>query len=540
MPNHLNPATADLETASEAEKGAWTNWFSTTVTSSTEQAYTGAKSLKIVRTAAGNGTWGVTFNNWPGFQATTGAKTIRLRARQGSNIASGTFKVKWRDATNADVLITDLVLSGIDGTWKLFSTTAAAPITTTAVYVEFTGPSVANGSTLYIDDIYIGDEEAGSTAKSGSDTGVGSDAVGSLVVGISASETGSGVDAGTVIVARSDSEAALGTDLAAASARTAAVTETGSGSDLLTAIGRTVAETSAGTDAATLGVVTQASDASSVADTGTTMSSVAVSDTASTADSGSITASLTSPEVGAIADSAQTSVTTTGNENAAVTDTGNVSQVGDAKAAGDLGFGTDTGSVLSSMAQSESGTGIDAAILSVILSRPETGLGTDNGSATESGTSKTASETGAGTDSGASVASLSVLEQAFLEDRLTVLSRGAVETASAVDAHTVLAAIQSAESALGSEVAAVVVFTQGTESILVDDLSQILAVLSGFEVAVVTDSGLVTIFGPVAHEVFPDMAVLVMVQTAVRVHGQEQTVLTPADTMSVRVQGADA
>lgn len=185
MANHLNVDTATIEGGT----GAWVNWFSTTVSQSADHAFEGTKSLKILVSTAG--TWGVTFNNWPGFAATAGEKTIRLRARQGVNISSGTFKVKWRDSANSDILVTDLAVSALDGTYKLFSTTATAPAGTTSVYVEFTGPSAALNDTVYIDDIYIGDLESaaqpsgtalvtgtGEVSASGSRTAVSSVSVG--------------------------------------------------------------------------------------------------------------------------------------------------------------------------------------------------------------------------------------------------------------------------------------------------------------------------------------------------------------------------
>lgn len=51
-------------------------------------------------------------------------------------------------------------MSGLDATWKLFTTTATAPAGTERVFVEFSGLcGAAELPSLYIDDIYVGDVE---------------------------------------------------------------------------------------------------------------------------------------------------------------------------------------------------------------------------------------------------------------------------------------------------------------------------------------------------------------------------------------------
>jgi hypothetical protein len=148
--NHLNADTAGIEGGT----GAWVNWYSTTAARSTEQARGGAASLKVTVGAAGS--WGVTFNNWPGFNAAAGNKAIRFSAlaplHGGLNAK---LTVKWKDAGGAD-LATHTLLVNPGSTWRDAAADVVAPVGTAKVYLQLTGTSAPTGAVFYFDQFYAG------------------------------------------------------------------------------------------------------------------------------------------------------------------------------------------------------------------------------------------------------------------------------------------------------------------------------------------------------------------------------------------------
>jgi len=96
--NSLDADTAGLE----ASAGQWQPWFSTTLTSSAEQARSGDRSLRVEVTQPYG--WGVIQSNWPGFVATPGPKTIRFwgLAPAAADL-SATMTVHWRTAAGEDL-----------------------------------------------------------------------------------------------------------------------------------------------------------------------------------------------------------------------------------------------------------------------------------------------------------------------------------------------------------------------------------------------------------------------------------------------------
>ena len=149
--NHLDGDTASLE----GSTGSWTAWYSSTIARSTDQARAGSASLQINITAA-NG-WGVTLNNWPGFAASPGSKTIGFWGRLGSGGSLGAnLTTKWRDSAGRDLRVDTLSLAQITTSWQYVSAGVEAPPGTTTVYLELTSSSGVANDVLYIDDIFVG------------------------------------------------------------------------------------------------------------------------------------------------------------------------------------------------------------------------------------------------------------------------------------------------------------------------------------------------------------------------------------------------
>lgn len=140
----------------EASVGQWAAWYSSTVTTSTASAHTGAKSLLMTVTDPWG--WGVQSDNWPGFDASSGTKRITFWAKQAAgNITNVSLRVKWRDV-NGDTVKTDVVpLTGLDTTWKISAMDVLAPANTETVSLEFYSTSGSVNDALYLDDISIVD-----------------------------------------------------------------------------------------------------------------------------------------------------------------------------------------------------------------------------------------------------------------------------------------------------------------------------------------------------------------------------------------------
>jgi hypothetical protein len=144
----------DADTAgAEGSVGQWVPWFSANVSSSTAQAHTGTHSVRVDVTAP-NG-WGVQQQNWPGFAATPGAKTVGFWAKTTSGPGlSATMRVKWRDPSGAD-LRTDVVTLPLTGSWAQATAALTAPAGTTRVAVDFSNSSGVAGTAVYLDDVTV-------------------------------------------------------------------------------------------------------------------------------------------------------------------------------------------------------------------------------------------------------------------------------------------------------------------------------------------------------------------------------------------------
>ena len=149
--NFLDADTSTLE----GSAGRWSAWYSATATASGETAHGGTKSLRIDVTDPWG--WGVELSNYPGFAATAGTKRISAWARlgAGTNVAP-TLTVKWLDANGATLQTDPLPLPALTTTWTQAAKLVDAPYGTATVLVFVQGGDAA-GTTLYLDDVVVGD-----------------------------------------------------------------------------------------------------------------------------------------------------------------------------------------------------------------------------------------------------------------------------------------------------------------------------------------------------------------------------------------------
>jgi hypothetical protein len=147
--NALDADTGGLE----GSVGEWRAWYSTSVSSSADQAYSGTRSLLIAVTSGGF--WGVQIARRPGFPTTSGTKRISYWARVGvPGIAEMTLRVRWFDASQ-EILRTTVPLTALTADWPQATADLNAPEGTVAVRVELYGGSAPEGSTVYIDNILV-------------------------------------------------------------------------------------------------------------------------------------------------------------------------------------------------------------------------------------------------------------------------------------------------------------------------------------------------------------------------------------------------
>ncbi|GAM18699.1 hypothetical protein SAMD00019534_018740 [Acytostelium subglobosum LB1] len=147
--NILDANTATLE----GSIGQWVSWYSASVAQSTAQKHSGAKSLLVTVTDPWG--WGVTSNNYPGFAATAGSKSVSLWARLGSGTnVQPTLSMKWLNSAQSVLQTNSIALSPLSTTWTQKTATITAPAATAYVLIELTG-SDAVGSSFFLDDIVI-------------------------------------------------------------------------------------------------------------------------------------------------------------------------------------------------------------------------------------------------------------------------------------------------------------------------------------------------------------------------------------------------
>jgi hypothetical protein len=81
--NHLDANTSSLD----GGLGAWLGWYSADVGRATSPVHSGAGALRVNVTSPWG--WGASLNNWPGFIATAGTKTITFWGKAASDSSGG-------------------------------------------------------------------------------------------------------------------------------------------------------------------------------------------------------------------------------------------------------------------------------------------------------------------------------------------------------------------------------------------------------------------------------------------------------------------
>jgi parallel beta-helix repeat protein len=149
--NHLDADTAGLE----GSIGHWDNWYSTAVAQSTEQAHGGTHGLRVNITDPWG--WAVQQNNWPGFSADHGVKTIGFWARIGNRAdLQPKLVVKWLDGNQALLQTDQVAVPTLTTTWQNVRATVDAPAGTATALVQLMGSAGTTGDYFYVDDLFVG------------------------------------------------------------------------------------------------------------------------------------------------------------------------------------------------------------------------------------------------------------------------------------------------------------------------------------------------------------------------------------------------
>lgn len=142
----VDPDTATLE----GSLGAWTPWYNTTISRSTEAAHSGRYGLTVRPTTS---PWGVITNNWPGFRATTGTVKVSFWARSSSREPGGaSLAIIWRDATGNQSRVDSLPMLSVPSVWTQKTTVVEVPAGTSYAQLALLNSSPGGTSALYFDD----------------------------------------------------------------------------------------------------------------------------------------------------------------------------------------------------------------------------------------------------------------------------------------------------------------------------------------------------------------------------------------------------
>ncbi|HET9412215.1 MAG TPA: right-handed parallel beta-helix repeat-containing protein [Candidatus Saccharimonadales bacterium] len=156
--NILDADTSNLE----GSLGRWQDWFSTTPARSSDEAHSGANSLRVTMTAGGS--WGVELSNWPGFEVqTSGQKRVSFWAKQGTGAVTNVrLRVTWYDADQQ--IISDPqnpveVPLTLSTNWQEAAADITAPFGANTMHLQFLSGSGGVGNSIYIDDIIVADDQ---------------------------------------------------------------------------------------------------------------------------------------------------------------------------------------------------------------------------------------------------------------------------------------------------------------------------------------------------------------------------------------------
>jgi parallel beta-helix repeat protein len=151
VPNDLDADTAGLENGI----GQWNDWYSESVSRSSDAAHSGDHSLRVDVTAPWG--WGVEAANWPGFATTSGLKSLSMWGKLGSGTnLTPKMTVKWLDENFAVLQTNDVTLPALTTEWQNISALVEVPAGAVTARVILSGSGSA-GDYLYLDDMVVGD-----------------------------------------------------------------------------------------------------------------------------------------------------------------------------------------------------------------------------------------------------------------------------------------------------------------------------------------------------------------------------------------------
>jgi hypothetical protein len=149
--NYLDANTATLEGA----LGRWAPWYAATPSRSTLNARTGTASLRADIIARYG--WGIQLNNYPGFAATSGNKSIGFWAIKGAGANLGVnMTVRWKGDSGGDLRIDTLSVASLTTSWQEARMSVIAPSGTATMTVEFWSSSGGPGDYLFLDQVFVG------------------------------------------------------------------------------------------------------------------------------------------------------------------------------------------------------------------------------------------------------------------------------------------------------------------------------------------------------------------------------------------------
>lgn len=145
----------DFNTATlEAGLGHWVPWFSSELSRTAEAARTGTRGLGIAVTAPFG--WGVTIDNWPGFEAGPGLHRVSFWAR--ASTSSGlplSLQVRWRSAEGTDLHVETLVTPPLRSAWVQTAAALRAPEGTAHFNLELVGGEGVPGDRFEVDGVFV-------------------------------------------------------------------------------------------------------------------------------------------------------------------------------------------------------------------------------------------------------------------------------------------------------------------------------------------------------------------------------------------------
>ena len=137
----------------EASMGHWAPWFSSVV-SLGAAANTGNYGLLVLVTQPHG--WGIHLDNWPGFAATPGPKTLAFSARASRFGLGATMTARWRDASGGVISASAIGMDDLSANhWQRTGLSVVAPSGTVSMTVEVTHASGLAGDMVYLDDIVV-------------------------------------------------------------------------------------------------------------------------------------------------------------------------------------------------------------------------------------------------------------------------------------------------------------------------------------------------------------------------------------------------